>query len=237
MDDSNSISRAALSGTMPSIMLAAAAFGFAFNSVSAPGLSFTPTEEVAAPSAPARSQTNHGLANKTLALSFAALSASTPASELPATNEATPLPTARRYANETRSVSFEIDGFAAPAIAKPVEFELSENSRIRTVKWVEVKPLLAAPEHLLIDARPAENFLANHIPGAISIPSETPDADLEAMMSAFPKDRLVTVYCGSDSCHLSRTFAQRLVKLGFTNVQEMPGGLVEYLGAEKEPSK
>jgi rhodanese-related sulfurtransferase len=237
MDNSNSISRAVLSGKMPSIILAAAALGFAFNSISAPNLSFTPTEEVAAPSAPARSQTNNGLVNKTLALSFTVVGASTPASELLATNEATRLPTARHYTHETRSVSFEIDGFAAPAIAKPVEVALSETNLIRMVKWAEVKPLLAAPGHLLIDARPAENFLANHIPGAISIPSETPDAALQAMMSRFPKDRLVTVYCGSESCHLSRAFAQRLVKLGFTNVQEMPGGIVEYSAAEQEATK
>jgi rhodanese-related sulfurtransferase len=128
----------------------------------------------------------------------------------------------RGYFNETLSLSFEkIDSAAA-------------GLEIRLVKWPEVKPLLLAGKILLIDTRTAADYQARHIPGAISIPVETSDADMQIAMSQYPKNQPITVYCASASCSASRSFAERLINFGFTNVRDMAGGFAEYLQAGTE---
>ncbi|XSG77205.1 rhodanese-like domain-containing protein [Herpetosiphon llansteffanensis] len=76
---------------------------------------------------------------------------------------------------------------------------------------------------LLIDVRGAQDFEECHIPGAISLPYRSINAESTAH---FQKDKPLVVYCWSPGCNAATKAAARLSGLGFA-VKEMLGG-IEY---------
>jgi rhodanese-related sulfurtransferase len=76
---------------------------------------------------------------------------------------------------------------------------------------------------LLIDARDADSYAACHIPGALSLPLRTINAQTTAHLS---KDKVLVTYCWGPACNASTKAAAKLSRLGF-HVKEMIGG-IEY---------
>ncbi|MFT3847588.1 MAG: rhodanese-like domain-containing protein [Propionivibrio sp.] len=74
---------------------------------------------------------------------------------------------------------------------------------------------------VVIDARSAEAFAVEHIPGAISIPHRTMSTEATAAI-----DRALTVvtYCDGIGCNASTKGALNMARLGF-QVKELIGGL------------
>ena len=108
---------------------------------------------------------------------------------------------------------------------------------IPVLTWMQVKPLHAAGKILLVDGRTPAAYQVEHIPGAISLSVKSPASEFAAFTANYPKDTNIVVYCGSEMCELSHELAVKLVKeLGYTNVQEMPGGITEYLIYEGKPN-
>lgn len=70
---------------------------------------------------------------------------------------------------------------------------------------------LRAGEVVLIDVRPAHEFDAGHVPGALSVPLDT----LEAHVCALPRDREIVAYCRGPFCTFSADAVRRLRALGF----------------------
>lgn len=62
----------------------------------------------------------------------------------------------------------------------------------------------------VVDVRPAEEYAAGHLPGAINVPL----ADIEKNMGQFPSDREVIAYCRGPFCLLSFEAVARLRKKG-----------------------
>jgi len=121
------------------------------------------------------------------------------------------------------------------APATPVA--LAANPSASTLRWVEVKPLLAAGQIVLVDARATAAYEIEHIPGAVSLPVSSAPAEFLAFATKYPKDTAIVTYCGSDNCDLSQELAEKLRRdLGFTNVKEMPGGIAEWRVAEGKPN-
>jgi rhodanese-related sulfurtransferase len=101
------------------------------------------------------------------------------------------------------------------------------------LRWVEVKPLLEAGAIVLVDARAKTAFEVEHIPGAVSLPSNASPEEFMAFAMKYPQSTAIVVYCGGADCDLSRQLAEKLrTDLGYTNVREMPGGIVEWRVAE-----
>jgi rhodanese-related sulfurtransferase len=75
----------------------------------------------------------------------------------------------------------------------------------------------------VVDVRSAEAYDECHVPGAISLPHRSIDAQSTA---ALGRDRTVVVYCWGPGCNAAQKGAVRLAALGF-RVKEMIGGL-EY---------
>jgi rhodanese-related sulfurtransferase len=73
----------------------------------------------------------------------------------------------------------------------------------------------------VIDARSAEAFEKEHIPGAISLPHRLMT---ESSTSRFDRETLFVVYCDGIGCNASTKGALNMSKLGF-NVKELIGGL------------
>lgn len=84
-------------------------------------------------------------------------------------------------------------------------------------------------DFVLVDARSAGAYAAAHLPGAISLPHRTIDADAVA---ALPEG-LVVVYCWGPGCNAAVKGAVRLTELG-RPTKEMLGGF-EYWVREGHP--
>src|SRR6266545_1405558 len=65
---------------------------------------------------------------------------------------------------------------------------------------------LRAGEVVLLDVRPAEEYRAGHIPGAVSVPVD----DLERRLAELPADREVIAYCRGPYCVMAFQAVQKL---------------------------
>ncbi len=66
-------------------------------------------------------------------------------------------------------------------------------------------------EVVLVDVRPEREFTAGHLPGALSMPLQL----LESQLDELPRDRTIVAYCRGPFCTLSATAVRRLRELGF----------------------
>jgi rhodanese-related sulfurtransferase len=80
-------------------------------------------------------------------------------------------------------------------------------------------------DFVLIDARGHEAYAKEHLPRALSIPS---DHLGEHLLREHKKDRTFVTYCSSFECEASTIAAQKLDKYGFKNVLEFKGGLEDW---------
>ncbi|HVC61127.1 MAG TPA: metalloregulator ArsR/SmtB family transcription factor [Acetobacteraceae bacterium] len=71
-----------------------------------------------------------------------------------------------------------------------------ERDALDPVSHAELANLLEAGLVTLIDVRPAEEFAAGHIPGAVNIPL----AELSGRLAELPADRGVVAYCRGPYC-------------------------------------
>lgn len=74
----------------------------------------------------------------------------------------------------------------------------------------------------LVDVLGEDHFREQHIPGAVNIPLD--QLGHEAV-DRFDKDDEIVVYCASESCQASPKAAEKLEKLGFSNVKDYEVGL------------
>lgn len=84
----------------------------------------------------------------------------------------------------------------------------------------ELRERLQRGEVVVLDVRPAEEYRAGHIPGAIS----APDRELDGHLAGLPADREVVVYCRGRYCVLAARAAQYLRGQG-VRVWCLAGGL------------
>ena len=79
--------------------------------------------------------------------------------------------------------------------------------------------------YLILDVRTAGEYSEKHIPGAINGPNETiGNQDIPELPD---KEQLILVYCRSGN--RSKQAAEKLVKLGYTNIVEF-GGIHDWTG-------
>ena len=71
----------------------------------------------------------------------------------------------------------------------------------------------------MLDVRPAEEYRAGHIPGALSIPL----AELKARLQELPKDREVVAYCRGPYCVMAVEAVELLRRKGFTRASHGAG--------------
>ncbi len=79
--------------------------------------------------------------------------------------------------------------------------------------------------YIILDVRRPDEYAAGHIPNAINVPNESIGT---TEISELPdKDQLIMVYCRSG--RRSKEAAEKLVKLGYTNIVEF-GGILDWKG-------
>lgn len=72
---------------------------------------------------------------------------------------------------------------------------------------------------VVLDVRPAEEYAAGHLAGAISMPLE----DLERRLAELPRDRLIVAYCRGPYCVLAVSAVDALRRRGFEALRAAEG--------------
>jgi len=80
-------------------------------------------------------------------------------------------------------------------------------------------------DFVLIDARGHEAHAKEHLPGAVSMPS---DHIGEHLLRGYKKEQTFVTYCSSFECTASTVSARKLEKFGFKKVLEVKGGLEDW---------
>lgn len=110
----------------------------------------------------------------------------------------------------------------SPALVKAMEEYLDFAEYGSSLIWPEQIPAEDWKKVFVVDARDADQFAKEHIPGASNIEWR----QLVAHRGELPKDRMVVVYCNSGSLSAQAVFALRL--LGMDNVKVLQDGLVGW---------
>lgn len=84
-------------------------------------------------------------------------------------------------------------------------------------------------EVTVLDVRPREEYLAGHIPGAVSVPLE----ELDRYLDQLPRDRQVVAYCRGRYCVLALDAVEVLNDRGFTAAR-LEDGVAEWRAAGLE---
>jgi rhodanese-related sulfurtransferase len=109
--------------------------------------------------------------------------------------------TALRRLGEQRLV--EVQEIARAFVEKRASLEAVDRGRLME--------RVRAGEVTLLDVRPAEEYRAAHIAGAVSVPLK----ELEGRLTSLPKDRDVVAYCRGPYCVLAPEAVARLRSRGY----------------------
>ena len=88
-----------------------------------------------------------------------------------------------------------------------------------------VKMMKDEKNYIILDVRRPDEYAEGHIPGAINVPNEEIGSSEIAELP--DKSQLILVYCRSG--RRSKEAAEKLVKLGYTNIVEF-GGILDWKG-------
>ena len=102
----------------------------------------------------------------------------------------------------------------------------NQTNTYRQISMDEAVTMMAQETgYIILDVRRLDEFAAGHIPKAINVPNETiGTADIPELPD---KNQLIMVYCRSG--RRSKEAAEKLVKLGYTNIVEF-GGIIDWKG-------
>ena len=99
-----------------------------------------------------------------------------------------------------------------------------------TITRQEITELLEAGTPLqLVDTLRPLHFEQAHLPGAVLIEMETVAEQAPALLP--DRDALVITYCSNVACQNSRVVAEKLAKLGYTNVRRYEAGKQDWIEA------
>lgn len=87
----------------------------------------------------------------------------------------------------------------------------------------DLEDLQSSGRLAVIDVRPADEFEAGHIPGAVSVPLE----DLAGHLPRLPRDTIVVAYCRGRTCVLGWK-AVRLLRAQGLDARVLCDGIVEW---------
>jgi rhodanese-related sulfurtransferase/DNA-binding HxlR family transcriptional regulator len=96
----------------------------------------------------------------------------------------------------------------------------------RPVTFDELDQMAQAGDVLLVDVRPASEFAAGHVEGAVNIPV----AQLAGRLSELPPTGSIAAYCRGPYCVMAATAVSRLRDAGFDAVR-LSGGYPQWRDA------
>lgn len=103
----------------------------------------------------------------------------------------------------------------------------SSNEAIKKVAPVEFSDAINQPGVIVLDVRTPEEFSAGHLPNAINI--NLKGADFAGEVSKLDKNATVAVYCRSGN--RSGVATEQMAELGFVDMYDMQGGILDWEAA------
>jgi rhodanese-related sulfurtransferase len=120
---------------------------------------------------------------------------------------------------------------AAPAATANPAYQAIVKDAQAHVKRVDIANFRALrtahPDYRFIDVRESEEWAKGHAAGAIHISKGLIEKEIEGKVAA--KDATIVVYCHSGA--RSALAAENLMRMGYTNVYSLDGGLAAYESA------
>jgi len=114
-----------------------------------------------------------------------------------------------------------------PGVKGLVEAYLGSRDGLEAISAVELLARLKAGEPLvMVDVRPAEEYRAAHVAGAISVPLE----ELEQRLRELPRDREIVAYCRGPYCAFAPEAVRTLRENGYA-ARHLADGLPEWAAA------
>lgn len=103
---------------------------------------------------------------------------------------------------------------------------LSEAPDVEQVDRQTLLARLRSGDAVLIDVRPREEYMAGHLPGAVSVPLD----ELASRLKEFGKKREVVAYCRGPYCMLSADAVRLLSRRGY-RARRLEDGVLEWRAA------
>jgi rhodanese-related sulfurtransferase len=100
---------------------------------------------------------------------------------------------------------------------------------VQVITRNEVQSLIEADSVTLVDALGGDYYGQQHLPGAV--PLVEADVDRLAPVVLPDKDAAIVTYCSNTTCPNSGRVAERLVRLGYTNVRKYEAGIQDWVEA------
>jgi rhodanese-related sulfurtransferase len=98
-----------------------------------------------------------------------------------------------------------------------------QRGALEAVEAEELMRRVRAGKVTVLDVRPAEEYRAGHIPGALSIPV----GELKARLTELPKHREIVAYCRGPYCVMAVEAVELLKRKGF-KAQRLDKGVVDW---------
>lgn len=103
----------------------------------------------------------------------------------------------------------------------------SSNEAVKKVDPVEFSEVVNQPGIVILDVRTPEEFSAGHIANAININLQS--SDFASEVSKLDKNATVAVYCRSGN--RSGVATAQMAELGFVDMYDMQGGILDWEAA------
>jgi rhodanese-related sulfurtransferase len=97
------------------------------------------------------------------------------------------------------------------------------------ISRTELQAAIDTASVTVVDALPASYYAQQHLPGALNLV----EADVEALAPTLLPDRdaAIVTYCSNAGCPNSQNVANRLERLGYTNVRKYRDGIQDWAEA------
>ena len=104
-----------------------------------------------------------------------------------------------------------------PTVKEPAR--LNGRGKITSISLTELFALQESGQALIFDARPGFFYTLGHIPGAISLPKDGCDGEIDKreteIKAALAAKKTIVVYCTNATCPDARTVAMHLSSFGY----------------------
>ncbi|NBB93308.1 MAG: rhodanese-like domain-containing protein [Gammaproteobacteria bacterium] len=127
-----------------------------------------------------------------------------------------------------------LTGALGAAIVALIVYEISRLFR----KWKELSTLEAVQllnreDPVVLDASNSTDYAKGHIRGALHMPQSRIESGNQQLLKY--RERPVLIYCRNNQT--APQLASRLVKMGFTNVNVLAGGLSQWISDQQPVSR
>ncbi|WP_043631824.1 ArsR/SmtB family transcription factor [Nonomuraea candida] len=116
--------------------------------------------------------------------------------------------------------------FQAFAHGRLADLRAAVRARLGSLEGVtadELAARLSDPGTVIVDVRPAADYAAGHLPGAVSVPMK----ELPARLAELPADAEIVAYCGGPYCVVSPEAVRLLREHGY-HARPLDGGFLGW---------